>query len=261
MRDITDQKAADRELKNAQAALVAADRRKNEFLATLAHELRNPLAPIRNGLQIVRLTARSDDRLQRTVDMMDRQLTHLVRLVDDLLDIGRLSAGKLRIRVAQVSMHEVIASSLEATQALFQQREIRIEVNVPPGEILVSGDFDRLTQVVSNLLSNAAKYTPVGGWARIDANSDGVRATVAVSDSGIGISADDLPRVFELFSQVREQQGHAEGGLGIGLALVKQFVTMHGGTVQAKSEGLGKGSTFTISLPLMRMPAPQGEVA
>jgi PAS domain S-box-containing protein len=235
----------------AEAALREADRRKDEFLATLAHELRNPLAPLRNGLQIARLTMPNDSPLQRNVEMMNRQLTHLVRLVDDLLDVGRINSGKLVLRLEPVALRDVLASSMEAVQAVIDARQHELVVDPGDASLTVLGDVDRLAQVFSNLLSNAAKYTDPGGRIELKVAREGADAVVRIIDSGIGIPASELDHVFDLFSQVRSHQGRAEGGLGIGLSLVKRLVALHDGNVTAQSGGLGRGSTFTVRLKLL----------
>ncbi|MEJ8839840.1 hybrid sensor histidine kinase/response regulator [Ramlibacter sp. AN1133] len=243
------------ERKRAEEALRQADRHKDEFLATLAHELRNPLAPIRNGLQILRLTLpREAEAPLRTVGMMDRQLDHLVRLVDDLLDIARIGAGKVRIERQVVSLRDVLARSVEATQAAIDARRHRLDVELPPQECHVEGDLDRLAQVFSNLLSNAAKYTPPGGRIRLEFEAQPGEALVGVSDTGIGIPKEQQERVFELFSQVSDHRRHAEGGLGIGLSLVHSLVKLHGGSVSVESAGPGQGSRFCVRLPRVAAP-------
>ena len=238
--------------RGAEEALRDSDRRKDEFLATLAHELRNPLAPLRNGLQIARLSSGPDSPLRRTIEMMDRQLNHLVHLVDDLLDVGRISAGKIELRRERVKLREVLAVSAEASRPAIDQHGHTFVVEPDGEELCVDGDFDRLTQVFSNLLSNAAKYTDSGGRIELRVAREDDEAAVSISDTGIGIAAADLPHVFELFSQVRSHQGRTEGGLGIGLSLVRKLVEMHQGSVSATSAGPGRGSTFTVRLPLTR---------
>jgi PAS domain S-box-containing protein len=237
------------ERKRFEEALLQADQRKDEFLATLAHELRNPLAPLRNGLLIVRRLA-AGTPMQRTLDMMERQLAHLVRLVDDLLDVARISSGKIELRRRPLDLRDVLAASAEAVRVSIDTR--RHELVLEPGSevICVDGDFDRLVQVFSNLLSNAAKYTEVGGRIHVSTQREGREICVAVADTGIGIPVADLRHVFDIFSQVRAHQGRSEGGLGIGLSLVQSLVSMHGGRVTVSSEGPGKGSTFTVHLPL-----------
>ncbi len=236
--------------RQAEKALREGDRRKDEFIATLAHELRNPLAPIKNGLQIARLSSKGDATLQRTVAMMDRQLSHLVRLVDDLLDVGRISSGKIDLRRNRVRLSEVLATSIEASQTLIDAHKHELVVDSDDEELPVEGDFDRLSQVFSNLLSNAAKYTDNGGRITVEIRRHADEAVVQVRDTGIGIPRAELSQVFDLFSQVRMHQARAEGGLGIGLALVRKLVELHGGRVSVASDGLGAGSTFCVHLPL-----------
>ena len=235
--------------KQVDLALREADRNKDEFLATLAHELRNPLAPLANGLHLVRLAGADNPRLQRTVEIMDRQLGHVVRLVDDLLDVARISMGKIELQRERVSLSEVIALAIEGMQAPLEQREQLLEVVPSRAELYVEGDRVRLTQVFSNLLSNALKYTQRGGRIQVRMEADGEQAAVSVSDTGIGIPGWALPHVFDLFSQVRIHQEQSEGGLGLGLSLVRSLVALHDGTVSATSEGPGRGSTFTVRLP------------
>jgi signal transduction histidine kinase len=236
--------------KNAEDALRDADRRKDEFLATLAHELRNPLAPLRNGLRIARLTTADDAPLRQTVEMMDRQVNMLVHLVEDLMDVSRITSGKIDLRLERMNLRNVLAASAEASRATIDAHGHTLVIVPPEEDLNVEGDFDRLTQVFSNLLSNAAKYTNAGGTIELRSGREGAAAVVSVADSGIGISPSDLSGVFEMFSQVRSHRGHAEGGLGIGLSLVRQLVEMHGGSVQVESPGDGGGSTFSVRLPL-----------
>ncbi|MGC4062938.1 MAG: ATP-binding protein [Aquabacterium sp.] len=238
----------------AERALRDADRRKDEFLATLAHELRNPLAPISSGLQIARKMSVSSPVLQDTVNMMDRQLSHLVRLVDDLLDVGRITSGKLELRRAPVSLTKVLENSIDLTRVAVNKQNQELRIQQGAGELTVDGDFDRLTQVFVNLLSNAAKYSSEPGTITIRVSLEGPMAMVQVVDQGIGIEQKDLPFVFELFSQVRSHQAHSSDGLGIGLSLVRSLVTLHGGRVEAHSAGKGQGSTFTVHVPLAEVP-------
>jgi len=228
-----------------------ADRRKSEFLALLAHELRNPLAPIGNGLKILRLSATPDPVMGRTVDMMERQLKHLVRLVDDLLDVGRITSGKLQLRPQQgVRVKDVLETAVESTRSLIESRGHQLSVEIRAPDLTVEADPDRLVQVFSNLLTNSAKYTERGGAIRLILEREDEEAVVAVVDNGIGIPAKSIATVFEMFSQLGSHPSRAEGGLGIGLALVQRLVQMHKGAVTAASEGVGKGSTFTVRLPL-----------
>jgi signal transduction histidine kinase len=244
-----DQIAAQRdELKAYAEALTEADRRKDEFLATLAHELRNPLSPIRNGLDILRASPTAP-QAEEIRDMMDRQLSHLVRLVDDLLDVSRVSQGKVELRKEQIALGELLKTAVEASNPLIIAGRHELILDLPDAEVWLDADLTRLSQVVSNLLNNAAKYTPEGGRIVLSAQRARDEVAIAVSDNGIGIPADMLPRVFDLFTQVRDNLDRSHGGLGIGLALVKQLVEMHGGSIAAQSAGPGKGSSFRLRLP------------
>jgi PAS domain S-box-containing protein len=238
------------ERKKQEEALRETDRRKNVFLATLAHELRNPLAPIRNGLQVLRL---SDDRSARDQarEMMERQLGQLIRLVDDLLDIGRISRNKLELRKARIPLAAVIENAVETARPLIDQRGHTLTVMLPPEPVLLDADLTRLAQVFWNLLNNSAKYTDAGGRIELSTQRHGSEVVVTVRDTGIGIPAEALPELFTLFSQVDQSLERAQGGLGIGLALVKGLVEMHGGRVEAHSAGAGQGSTFVVHLPVV----------
>ena len=236
------------ELKAYADALTEADRRKDEFLATLAHELRNPLAPIRNGLDILRASP-TVGNAEEVRDMMDRQLSHLVRLVDDLLDVSRVSQGKIELRKARIALSDVFKTAIEASEPQITAERHELKVELPDTPIWLDADLTRLSQVVSNLLNNAAKYTPEGGTIVLSARLERDEVLIAVADNGIGIRSDMLPRVFDLFTQVGDNLHRSHGGLGIGLALVKQLVEMHGGVILAESAGPGKGSTFRLRLP------------
>ena len=243
-RDIT-------ERKQAELALRDVDRRKDEFLAILAHELRNPLAPIRNSLHILRLTSQHDPVGERVGDMMDRQVSHMVRLVDDLLEVSRITSGKIALRKERVDLAAVVKNSVETSRPLIEAVEHHLMLAFPAEPLIVDGDPIRLAQVFANLLNNSAKYTDAGGEIRITAHSEDGWAVVSVRDTGAGIPREMLPSVFELFTQIDRHADRAQGGLGIGLTLVKSLVEMHGGTVQANSAGLGKGSEFVVRLPLV----------
>jgi len=243
-RDITDRKRTDEALREA-------DRRKDEFLALLAHELRNPLAPLRNGLEIIRLAGTDANAVSRARAMMERQLAHMVRLVDDLLDVSRISRNKIELRRARILLSDVLSSAVETARPAIEAAEHELSLALPPTPIHLDADLTRLAQVFSNLLNNSAKYTPRGGRIRLTAERRGDQVAVSVTDTGIGIPADALPHIFEMFSQVDRSIERATGGLGIGLALVKGLVEMHGGTVTAESAGPGKGSTFTVRLPVL----------
>jgi signal transduction histidine kinase/ActR/RegA family two-component response regulator len=231
----------------------AARRAAEQFLATLAHELRNPLAPIRNGLQVLRLA--SDPAAQEKARaMMDRQLGQLVRLVDDLLDISRISRNRLELRKACIPLAAVIDNAVETARPQIDAKGQALTVTLPPEPIYLDADLTRLAQVFWNLLNNSAKYTDPGGRIELSATRDGDQVVVTVRDTGIGIPPEALPRLFTMFSQVDRSLERAQGGLGIGLALVKGLVDMHGGRVEAHSAGVGQGSTFVVHLPLAAEP-------
>ena len=238
--------------KEAEEALSEAARQKDQFLATLAHELRNPLAPIRNGLQLLEI-AGSDEELQTTTRaMMDRQMNHLVRLVDDLMDLSRISRGKIELRPEQVDLASIVETALESSRPLIENREHQLIVQLPEETLVVNGDAMRLTQSVANLLNNAAKYTPRGGRIEVQLAKKGREAVIRVKDNGIGIEKDHLDTIFEMFTQVNsDQRTDPGGGLGIGLNIVQRLSLMHGGSVRGFSEGKGRGSEFIISLPLI----------
>jgi PAS domain S-box-containing protein len=235
------------------AALRDQDRRKDEFLALLAHELRNPLAPIRNGLQVMRLSEDPGVRA-RSQDMMERQLGHMVRLIDDLLDISRISRNKMDLRRSRVQLAEVVRSAVETARPFIDAAGHRLEISLPAESVVLDADLTRLAQVFSNLLTNSAKYTERGGRIRVSAERHDGSVLVAVQDDGIGIPPAALPTLFDMFSQVDRSIERSRGGLGIGLALVKGLVEMHGGTVSAASDGPGRGSTFTVRLPMVDQP-------
>jgi signal transduction histidine kinase len=226
-----------------------ADRHKDEFIATLAHELRNPLAPIRTGLEILRRVGELPPAAARTREMMERQLNHMVRLVDDLLDVSRISRGKLELRLAPVAITQVVEHALEGSQPGLEAAGHSLELQLPPQAVLVNGDLTRLAQVLSNLVNNAVKYTPRGGRITLSAGLEDGEAVVAVRDDGAGIPPDLLPHVFDLFAQGTSARERGQGGLGIGLWLVKKLVEMHGGRIEARSAGPDQGSTFTVRLP------------
>lgn len=241
--DITERLRAEEQLRDA-------DRRKDEFLAILAHELRNPLAPIRNGLQVMQLAADNAAVVAKSRDMMDRQLTHMVRLVDDLLDVSRISRGKMELRREQILLSDVVASAVETARPAIDAAGHHLTVSVPPEPVYLDGDLTRLAQVFSNLLTNSAKYTPPSGQIWLTGERVGSDVVVSVKDTGVGIPAEAQPRIFDMFSQIDHSLERSKGGLGIGLALVRGLVEMHGGTVVVESEGRGRGSVFTVRLPL-----------
>ncbi|BBA32778.1 hypothetical protein sS8_0813 [Methylocaldum marinum] len=234
----------------AMAALQEADRRKNEFLAMLAHELRNPLAPIRNAAQLIRKLAADEPRLQSAREIIDRQVIHLSRLVDDLLDVSRITQGKVTLRKEPIPLNTVVERAIEATRPLVESRRHRLAVDLAPAPLLIVGDATRLIQVVANLLNNAAKYTEEGGAISIRTEVKGDRALIRIKDTGLGIAPELLPHVFELFIQGERSLDRSQGGLGIGLTLVRRLVELHGGRIEAFSAGSGKGSEFVVELPL-----------
>ena len=225
------------------------DRRKDEFLATLAHELRNPLAPIRTGLSLLQL-ARDESQERRVREMMERQIGHMVRMVDDLLDVSRITRGKVELRKERVELRTVLESALETSRPLMEAAKHVFRVSLPDEPLWLSADPTRLSQILANLLNNAAKYTPTEGQIRLSAEREGAQMVVRVEDTGVGIPADMLPKVFDMFTQVGRSIDRAQGGLGIGLTLVRRLVELHGGTVEATSDGPSRGSTFTVRLPL-----------
>jgi len=231
-------------------ALKEADRHKDEFLAMLAHELRNPLAPIYNAVQLMRRKPLEDPQLAWSRDVIERQIAHLSRLVDDLLDVSRITRGKINLAKESLEVNSLIERAVETTHPLITERSHDLVVEVPDEPLKVLGDPTRLTQALGNVLSNAAKYTERGGRIAILVRRDGAEVAIRVSDTGEGIPADLLPVIFNLFTQLDRTSGHAQGGLGIGLALVRRLVEMHGGSVTAHSEGVGKGSEFVIRLPV-----------
>lgn len=243
-RDITDRQAMEEELREA-------DRKKDDFIALLAHELRNPLAPIRNGLQVMRLAGNNQETLNEARQMMDRQLGHMVRLIDDLLDVSRISRNKMELRRERVPLSEVVASAVETARPLIDRADHELSISLPNAPVYLDADLTRLAQVFSNLLTNSAKYTPPGGKVWLTAKRRDGFVEISVRDTGIGIPADSLENIFDMFSQVDRSIERSTGGLGIGLALVKGLVEMHGGTVTATSEGEGKGSLFTVTLPVL----------
>jgi PAS domain S-box-containing protein len=243
LRDITDRK-------QAEEALREADRQKNEFIAMLGHELRNPLAPIRNAIQLMRKLDTPDPKLRWARDVVDRQLDHLVRLVNDLLDVSRIVQGKLALHMNLVDLATVINQAVETSHPLIEFKHHVLSVSLPEEPVYLEGDQVRLVQVVSNLLDNAAKYTPAGGRIWLSVTAENGDATITVRDTGEGISRSLLPHLFDAFTQAARPLDRKQGGLGLGLMIVQKIVEMHGGHVEVKSEGLGKGSEFVIRLPL-----------
>ncbi|NHZ44386.1 response regulator [Massilia sp. CCM 8693] len=244
------QSGAEAKLREANQQLSLADRRKDEFLATLAHELRNPLAPMRSGADLLKMTMGANAPHQRIVDMFDRQLRQMSHLVDDLMEVARISQGKLVLRIEPVCLGEIVRAAVADLQAQIGAAGHALTLALPATPVSVRGDPTRLTQMLVNLLTNACKYTPPGGRIALALREEDGEAVIAISDSGIGIPPEALESVFEMFSQLEPALKRAHGGLGIGLALVKGLVALHQGSVRADSAGAGQGSTFTVRLPL-----------
>lgn len=244
--------------KRAEEALKETDRKKDQFLAILAHELRNPLVPIRNGLQILKLDGNNPVVAERARSIMDQALNHMVRLVDDLLDASRITTGKLKLRKERVELGSVVQSALDSTRPVIEEQRQQLNVNLPPTPIMIEADPTRLAQVLSNLLNNAAKYSQAGAEITLTVQSQADQVIIRVADKGIGIPLDQLPRIFEVFAQVEATVEMSRGGLGIGLSLVRGLVEMHGGTIAAYSNGAGTGSEFVVRLPMLgSQPATQ----
>jgi len=248
--DVTERRRVEKALKDT-------DKKKDEFLATLAHELRNPLVPIRNGLKVLQLAGNNPVMAENTRSMMDQALNQMVRLVDDLLDASRITTGKLQLRKERVELAVVVQSAVETSRPLIDKQSHTLTVTLPPAPVLLDADPIRMAQVFSNLLNNAAKYSEEGGHIALTAETQGNEVLVRVTDRGIGIPAEHLPRIFEMFAQVDTAFERSQGGLGIGLSLVKGLVGMHGGSIEAHSDGPGKGSEFVVRLPVViTQPSP-----
>jgi two-component system CheB/CheR fusion protein len=247
--EVEERRRLEEELHHRVAELAEADRHKNEFLAMLAHELRNPLAPIRNAVQILKMPGADRRTIDQAREMMDRQLQHLVRLVDDLLDVSRIMRGKISLDRQPVDLATIVGRAVETAQPVIDAHGHLLTVELPDRPVMLGADLVRLAQVLSNLLTNAAKYTERAGRIWLTATAEGDEVICRVRDTGIGIASDLLPRVFDPFVQAERSLARSLGGLGVGLTLVKRLVEMHGGTVEAHSEGLGLGSEFVVRLP------------
>ena len=234
---------------SAEHQLRLADQRKDEFLAMLAHELRNPLAPISSGAELLLSGLASESAVSRTAGIISRQVKHMTRLVDDLLDVSRVTRGLVTLNLQPLSVHEIVENAAEQVQPLMQSRQHRFDVSMPSGAVVVRADHKRLVQVLANVLNNAAKYTPAGGHITLAVTAADGEVRMVVGDNGVGMSEELLARVFELFAQAERTPDRSQGGLGLGLALVKSLVELHGGRVRAESAGDQRGSTFTITLP------------
>jgi PAS domain S-box-containing protein len=237
--------------KHAEDALREADRAKNEFLAMLAHELRNPLAPIRNAVQILQLKGTFPADAQWALGVIDRQTQQMSRLIDDLLDVARITSNKLELRKERIELSQVLHAAVETSRPSIDAGGKEFVVAAPSHPVYLEGDQTRLAQVIGNLLNNAAKYTQRGDRIRLSAEQQGNFVVISVQDSGIGIPSEMMARIFEMFMQVDQSLGRAQGGLGIGLTLVKRLVEMHGGSIEAHSSGVGKGAEFTVRLPVL----------
>ncbi len=240
--------------KRIEQALKDADRHKDEFLATLAHELRNPLAPIRASVEVLKLRAMEDPDLVLSRDVIDRQITHMARLLEDLLDVSRISRNALELRLEQVSLQEVFKMALETSRPIIESHHHQLTVDLPESLIMLKADPVRLAQVFSNLLNNAAKYTEPYGAIEVGCEVVDQTATVTVSDNGIGIAPEMQPRIFDIFSQANSALQRSQGGLGIGLSLVKGLVELHGATIDVVSAGVNQGSKFSVRLPILTTP-------
>ena len=258
-RDATDDRAARRELIESRDALREADRRKDVFLATLSHELRNPLAPIRSATRVLETPGLTQDDLERSRSIISRQVRHMASLLDDLLDISRITRGMLTLRISRVELRGLMEAAIETAQPVIAAKRHTLSIEWPQAPVQLDVDPERLTQVIANLLTNAAKYTPPGGLIELHALLEDAHVIIRVRDNGIGIAPAMLLKVFEMFSQIDAGHEHADGGIGIGLALVKGFVELHGGSVAARSEGLNRGSEFIVRLPLQSAPQPSPE--
>ena len=248
------------DLRSAELQLRDADRRKDEFLATLAHELRNPLAPIRNALQIIRLRGDDKPTLEQARTMMERQLGQMVRLIDDLLDLSRITRGKLNLRKERIDLATVVRNAVDAAHPLIEATGHALTVELPGDPVFLDADPVRIAQVLSNLLNNAARYMERGGRMWLTAEHRNGEIRLSVRDTGVGIPANALTSIFEMFTQVDRSLEKSHGGLGIGLTLVKRLVEMHGGTVEARSGGPGTGAEFIVNLPAVAMASPQSRL-
>ena len=258
VREVVERCWAHIERVRAAALLVEADRRKTEFLATLAHELRNPLAPISTGLQFMRMSGADHSRFEHVRELMARQVGHMVRLIDDLLDMSRVSRGLVGLQKAPVALADIVAMAVEISQPLIDAQGHSLRVQLPPEPLILEADVTRMAQVLSNLLNNASKYTPQAGAITLRATEDGDHVRLSVSDNGIGIVEESLETIFEIFSRLGDVASRGQNGLGIGLSLVRHLTQLHGGTATAYSDGPGRGSTFVVRLPRGCIPASDG---
>ena len=257
--DLTERRRHE-EMSRAQELLKEADRRKDEFLATLAHELRNPLAPVRNAVQLLRVADPAHIDVRRAYDIIDRQVGQMSRLVDDLLDLSRITRGQIVLQRGQVDLATVLRAALEVSEPVIERGRHSLSMTLPETPVMLHADVTRLAQVFANLLNNAAKYTNPGGHIEISATQQGETVDVSVRDNGIGIAPELLPRVFEMFTQLGPSSDRSRTGLGIGLALVKRLLDLHGGSIVAESAGVGQGSEFRVTLPVYASVTPRAHV-
>ena len=250
LRDRTDLKEQEQALRSRASDLSIADDRKNVFLATLAHELRNLLAPLANSGQVLQLRAKDDAALRRVAEIIERQVRQMKRLVEDLMDVSRISRGSLQLQRQRVALQDIVSQAVEIVRPLIESRRHRLQVSQYSPALELNADPDRLRQVIVNLLNNAAKYTDPGGDIAVSVDREADEAVVRVRDTGIGMQPDQMATIFDLFTQAHPSLHQSQSGLGLGLALVRDLVTMHGGTVQVRSEGVGKGSEFIVHLPI-----------
>jgi PAS domain S-box-containing protein len=256
-RDVTDRRRLEDSIRKLAVNLAEVDRRKNEFLATLSHELRNPLAPMRNMLEVMKRSAGDSEALQPAIETLERQLGQLVRLVDDLLDLNRITYNRLELRKTNVELASVIHQAVQSQRTFAESAGHELEVKLPVVPIHLHADPVRLTQVFGNLLNNACKYTSPRGRIRVTAELEGSDAVITVEDTGVGLPSDKLDSIFDMFTQIDRSLERSQGGLGIGLTLVKRLVEMHGGTVEARSAGEGHGSEFIVRLPALAQPSSE----
>jgi signal transduction histidine kinase len=249
----------EKELRQRAEQLAEMDRRKDEFLATLAHELRNPLAPIRNSLHILRMSCGAGPSSERVLKMMERQVSHMVRLVDDLMEVSRITRGKINLRKERVELAAILRSAVETSRPLIEAARHQLAITVPTEPLTLEADSVRLSQVIANLLNNAAKYTEEGGQIWLTARREGNEVSVSIRDTGLGIPGEMLPRIFDMFAQVDRTLKRSQGGLGIGLHLARTLIEMHGGRIEARSGGPGQGSEFLFHLPLAQADSPGDE--
>jgi two-component system CheB/CheR fusion protein len=255
--DVTQYVQATEQLRQANERLLEADRQKDDFLAVLSHELRNPLMPIKHGLYVINRTPPDSEQARRAKVTMERQVDQITRLVNDLLDVSRISRGKVQLQRERFDLRQAVSRTLEDFRPLFAPRAIRVEEHGPDQPVWINGDSSRVAQVLGNLLHNAAKFTRDGGSISVTLAQQGAQAVLRVDDDGAGIARELLERIFEPFIQAEQNLARSAGGLGLGLALVKGLVELHGGTVEAQSEGAGRGSHFTVRLPIDSAPVAE----